>query len=222
VALSFSHVLSSTGLRMPVAELSALARRANALAIVDGAQAAGAIAVDVQALGCHVYATSGHKWLLGPPGTGMLYLSRDIGERIELVALQDGRAVYTDSTGVCSIPSVHGLGAAIDYLTAIGIPRVEAYNLELHRHAHDRLSAIKPLRVVSPAAGPLAAPMLTYSLPASIDAGDLGRRLFFKHHIEIKGVPRSWLNGHRVSTHVFNSAAEVDQLADALEVELRA
>ena len=104
----------------------------------------------------------------------MLYLSRDIGERIELVALQDGRAVYTDSTGVCSIPSVHGLGAAIDYL------------------------------------------------PASIDAGDLGRRLFFKHHIEIKGVPRSWLNGHRVSTHVFNSAAEVDQLADALEVELRA
>jgi selenocysteine lyase/cysteine desulfurase len=221
VALSFSHVLSSTGLRMPVAELSALARKANAIAIVDGAQAAGAIAVDVKALGCHVYATSGHKWLLGPPGTGMLYLSSELGDRVELIALQDGRAVYTDSTGVCSIPSVHGLGAAIDYLTGLGVARVEAYDLELHRHAHERLSAVRPLRVVSPASGPLASPMLTYSLPASIDAGDLGARLFYKHHIEIKFVPPHWLNGHRVSTHLFNSAAEVDLLADALAQELR-
>jgi len=149
VAFSFSHVLSSTGLRMPVAELSALARKANAIAIVDGAQAAGAIPIDVKALGCHVYATSGHKWLLGPPGTGMLYLSDELGDRVEVIALQDGRAAYTHSSGVCSIPSVHGLGAAIDYMTGIEIERVLAYNLELHRHAHERLSALPKLRIVS-------------------------------------------------------------------------
>ncbi|HEX2691493.1 MAG TPA: aminotransferase class V-fold PLP-dependent enzyme [Kofleriaceae bacterium] len=220
VALSFSHVLSSTGLRMPVAELSALARKANAIAIVDGAQAVGAIPVDVKALGCHVYATSGHKWLLGPPGTGMLYLSSELGDRVAVIALADGRAAYSHSSGVCSIPSVHGLGAAIDYMTSIGIARVEAYDLELHRHAHERLSALPKLRVVSPAGGPLASPMLTYILPAGIDAGELGGRLFRNHHIEVKLVPPSWLNGHRVSTHIFNHTDDVDRLADALEVEL--
>lgn len=220
VALSFSHVLSSTGLRMPVAELSALARRANAIAIVDGAQAAGSIAVDVKALGCHVYATSGHKWLLGPKGTGLLYLSPDLGARIELIALQDGRAAYTHSSGVCSIPSVHGLGAAIDYVTALGLPRIEAHNLELHRYAHERLSTLKKLRIVSPATGPLASPMLTYVLPDTIPSGELFQRLYKTHHVEVKVVPATWLNGHRVSTHLFNSTADVDRLADALATEL--
>jgi selenocysteine lyase/cysteine desulfurase len=59
---------------MPVAELSALARSRGCLAVVDGAQAVGGIAVNVKSLGCHVYATSGHKWLLAPKGTGLLYL----------------------------------------------------------------------------------------------------------------------------------------------------
>jgi selenocysteine lyase/cysteine desulfurase len=222
VAFSFSHVLSSTGLRMPVAELSAVAHKAGALAIVDGAQAAGSIPLDVKALGCDAYATSGHKWLLGPPGTGMLYLSKDLGDRVQIITLEDGHAAYTHSTGVSSIPSVHGLGAAIDYMTAIGIPQVLAYNLELHKRAHAGLSTIKKLRVVSPADGPLVSPMLTYVLPPEIPASDLGARLYKNHQIEIKGVPPRWLNGHRVSTHIFNSAEDVDRLVAALEQELPA
>ena len=86
--LSFSHLLSSTGLRMPVAELSALARSRGCIAVVDGAQAVGGIAVDVKALGCHAYATSGHKWLLAPKGTGLLYLSEELGQTtIDPIAL---------------------------------------------------------------------------------------------------------------------------------------
>ena len=75
--VSVSHVLSSTGLRMPIAEISSLARDNGSLCIVDGAQAAGAIEVNVKKLGCHAYATSGHKWLMGPKGTGILYISKD-------------------------------------------------------------------------------------------------------------------------------------------------
>src|SRR6476661_2597434 len=104
--LSFSHLLSSTGLRMPVAQLSALARSHGCIAVVDGAQAVGGIPVDVKALGCHVYATSGHKWLLAPPGTGLLYLSEELGKTtIDPIALQGGRAGYSESSGVTNIPS---------------------------------------------------------------------------------------------------------------------
>jgi selenocysteine lyase/cysteine desulfurase len=218
--MSFSHVLTSTGLRMPVAELCALARRAGCISLVDGAQAVGGIAVDVKQLGCDAYATSGHKWLLGPKGTGLLYLSDALGDRCEVIALQDGRAVYTHSSGVSSIPSVHGLGAAIDYVTAIGVARVEAHALALHRRAHATLSAIRPLRVLSAADGALATPLLTYALPTAIDASALAARLHDTHRVEVKGVPREWLNGHRVSTHLFNDERDIDALAAALRVEL--
>jgi selenocysteine lyase/cysteine desulfurase len=219
--VAFSHVLTSTGLRMPVTALCELAGRAGALSVVDGAQAVGAIAVDVKALGCDVYATSGHKWLLGPKGTGLLYLSQAVGDRVQIIALQDGRAVYSHSTGVCSLPSVYGLGAAIDYVSAVGVTRIEAHDLELHRYAFDALSRVPQIRVVSPPAGPLASPLLTYVLPEHVDATELLLRMLRTHHVEVKGVPPEWLRGHRISTHLFNTEQDVDRLVAALHAELR-
>jgi isopenicillin-N epimerase len=66
--MSFCHVLTSTGLRMPVADIAALAKSRSVLSVVDGAQAVGAMPVDVRVLDCDAYATSGHKWLMGPKG----------------------------------------------------------------------------------------------------------------------------------------------------------
>ena len=218
--LSFSHLLTSTGLRMPVAELSALARAQGAIAVVDGAQAAGGIHVDVKALGCHVYATSGHKWLLGPKGTGLLYLSDELGSRVDPISLQAGRAGYSDSSGVCNMPGVIGLGAAIDYLSSIGMAQVEAHNLALRNRLHESLGSLPKLRVVSPPPGPLASPLLTYQLPDSLDSTALYARLLEKHGVVVKVVPKQWLNGNRISTHLFNSERDLDALVGALRVEL--
>ncbi len=218
--LSFSHLLSSTGLRMPVAELSALARSRGCIAVVDGAQAVGGIAVDVKALGCHAYATSGHKWLLAPKGTGFLYLSKELGKTIDPIALEGGRAAYSNSSGVCSIPSVLGLGAAIDYLLGVGIAHVEAHNLALRNRLFAALHSVPKLRVVSAAPGPLASPLLTYVLPDGIDSGEFYRQLFDKHNVVVKVVPSNWLNGNRISTHLFNTEQDVDALVTALKMEL--
>jgi selenocysteine lyase/cysteine desulfurase len=218
--LSFSHLLSSTGLRMPVAELSALARRRECIAVVDGAQAAGGISVNVKALGCHAYAASGHKWLMAPPGTGLLYLSEELGGTIDPIKLQSGRAAYTASTGVCSIPSVLGLGAAVDYITAIGITRIESHDLALRNRLFAALATVPKLRVVSAAPGALASPLLTFSLPESVKSGALHDRLRQKHNIEVKVVPENWFNGNRISTHLFNTEREVDALVAALKEEL--
>src|SRR4029079_2413333 len=68
--ISVSHVITSTGLRMPIAEIAALAKSRGVLCVVDGAQAVGGIDVDVKKLGCHAYVATGHKWLMGPKGTG--------------------------------------------------------------------------------------------------------------------------------------------------------
>ena len=218
--LSFSHLLSSTGLRMPVTELSALARSHGCVSVVDGAQAVGGIDVNVKQLGCDVYATSGHKWLLAPKGTGVLYTSAALGSRLELITLQLGHAAYTGSTGVTNIPGVLGLGAALDYAQARGITTIETHNLSLRARLAAALAPVPKIEIVSAGEPALASPLLSYRLPDSIKAADLYQRLADTHRVVVKVVPTNWFNGQRISTHLFNTPADVDALVEALQSEL--
>lgn len=219
-AVSFSHVLSSTGLRMPVAEIAQVVRAHGSLCIVDGAQAAGGIEVDVEALGCDVYATSGHKWLLGPKGTGLLYIAQRAADRVDLVSLQAGRAVHSDSTGMTSVPDAIGLGAAIDYLTQLGMQRVSAHNLVLRDRVVDGILEMPRVRLVSARRGPLASPLVTIELPAEMESRAFMERLRVRHQVVLKMVPKNWFNGIRFSTHVFNSERDVDRALAAVRAEL--
>jgi len=218
--LSFSHLLTSTGLRMPVAGLCALARERGCLSVVDGAQAVGAIAVDVKALGCDVYVASGHKWLLAPAGTGLLYLSATIGNAVDPIPLQAGRAVYSASSGVTNIPGVLAMATAVDYLGAIGVGAIERYNLALRQRVFTALQAVPRLRIVSPPEGPAVSPMVSYALPDAVKSEDLYERLYRRHNVVVKVVPSQWFNGHRISTHLFNTTEDVDALSAALKTEL--
>jgi selenocysteine lyase/cysteine desulfurase len=218
--LSFSHLLSSTGLRMPVAALCALARTRGCVSVVDGAQALGGVVVDVKALGCDVYATSGHKWLLAPKGTGLLYLNPSLGAHVDPIVLQSGRAAYTASTGVGNIPGVIGLGAAFDYLRERGMPAIESHNLAVRRRLDETLAMVPRLRIVSAREPELASPLLSYRLPDDVKAHDLYLRLLEKHRVVVKVVPGNWFNGHRISTHLFNTEQDVDTLVRALKAEL--
>ena len=119
-----------------------------------------------------------------------------------------------------SLPSVLGLGAAIDYISAVGIDRVERYDLELRNRVYAGLQSVPKLRVVSPPAGPLASPLLTYVLPNDIESAAFQARMRQRHKIQLKVVPKVWLNGNRVSTHLFNTEAQVDALVAALKTEL--
>jgi selenocysteine lyase/cysteine desulfurase len=218
--VSVSHILSSTGLRMPIPEISALARSRGVLCVVDGAQAAGGVQVDVKALGSDAYATSGHKWLMAPKGTGILYISSNAAERIAPMQFDDGRSFYNHSTGVGNIPGAVGLGVAIDTLQELGMENVERHNLALRNRLHDALVQRRAGMVVSAPPGPLATPLLTLMLPEAISIQELANALSDNHSVIVKTVPKRWLNGIRLSTHVFNTEQQVDALVNALEVEL--
>jgi selenocysteine lyase/cysteine desulfurase len=82
------------------------------------------------------------------------------------------------------------------------------------------LRSVPKLRVVSAPPGPLASPLLTYRLPSEIESAAFHERMYDRHKMRLKVVPKEWLNGHRVSTHLFNTEAEVDALVAALGVEL--
>jgi selenocysteine lyase/cysteine desulfurase len=219
--ITVSHVFSSTGLRMPIAEISAMARSHGVLCVVDGAQAAGAIRVNVRELGCHAYATSGHKWLMGPKGTGLLYIAKEAQGIIRPMQFEESYNTYNDSNGVVNLPAILGLGTAIEYLESTGIAKVEEHNLALRNRLYNRLTASKRLKLVSPTAGPLAAPMVAAVLPEGIDKKAFVQMLLDKHRLSIRPTHDQFgFNGIRFSMHIFNTAGDVDTAAATVQQEL--
>lgn len=219
--ISVSHVFSSTGLRMPIAEISALARSKGILCIVDGAQSVGAIKVNVKELGCDAYATSGHKWLMGPKGTGLLYLSKDVQNIIRPMQFEESYKTYNDGNGVVNLACILGLGKAIEYLESVGISKVEEHNLRLRNRLYDALKNLNNLTIVSPPAGPLASPMLAGVLPEKIKKNLFVKMLLDKHKLSIRPTHNQFgFNGIRFSLHIFNTEKEVDFAAGVLSKEL--
>ena len=216
-AISFSHVLYTNGLRLPAAELCELARSRGVISIVDGAQAVGNIAVDIAKIGCDAYAAPGHKWLLGPKGTGFMVVSRAAAPRLELLTRLTDTKAQNDTTGLANHMGFQGLAAAIDYVNRIGMPKIERHNLELHAYAYDRIQSL-PVKTLSPRDGVVAAPLLAFTLDGKFDIPKLIPALLAEENLVVKGLRK--LGGLRLSTHFFNTQADVDRAVAILKRRL--
>ena len=217
--ISISHINASTGLRMPVVEIAALARSRGTLCVVDGAQAVGGIEVNVRKLGCDAYVGTGHKWLMGPKGTGFLYLSKEASSVIQPIQRENGFRFVVGSTGIGSLPLVVGLGAAVQAMQKRGMPAVEKRIIELRDRAYAGLTKIPKIQVVSPPPGPLTSALVAFKLPDSIKGNAFRQILLEKYRIVIKVTGR-WFNGNRISPHIFNSESDIDAVIKAIRAEL--
>jgi selenocysteine lyase/cysteine desulfurase len=218
--ISVSHVITSTGLRMPIAEIAALAKAHQILCVVDGAQAVGGIDVDVKKLGCDAYVATGHKWLMGPKGTGFLYISKAASSSIQPVQREDGLRFVAASTGIGSLPLMVGLGAAVEAMRKRGMATVEKQIIRLRNRAYAGLSNISKIQLVSPPPGPLATALVAFKLPDSVDSRAFRDLLLKKYRIVIKVGEKRWFNGNRISPHIFNTEADVDAAVKAIRTEL--
>ena len=218
--LSISQVISATGYLMPIQEIAALARANGILCVVDGAQAFGQIPVDVKALGCHADAAPGHKGLMGPKGTGVLYLDPETGDRIEPVQIEGGRRFVSNSTGVGCLPLCIGLGAAAEAMRHRGMAAVGAHTLALRTRAYEGLTRIPGLRLASAPPGAVATALVAAYLPDAIDSAAFRDVMRVKHQVIVKMAEKRWFNGFRLSPHVFNSAEDVERALAAIRAEL--
>jgi selenocysteine lyase/cysteine desulfurase len=218
--ISVSHIVTSTGLKMPVEDISAMGRKRGILCVVDGAQAVGGIAVNVKEIGCHAYTAPGHKWLMAPKGTGFLYVSKDADADIKPVEWQGSRRFVSDSSGVGSLPLMVGLGAAAEAMKERGMTAVESRIVELRNRAYAGLIKMPRITVVSPPPGPLATALVSFKLPDSIDSRAFRDALLNKYGIVIKVGEKRWFNGNRISPHIFNTEAEIDAALSAIRTEL--
>lgn len=220
--LSFSHILFTTGVQLPAAEICELARERGCLAIVDGAQSAGAMPVDVRAMGCHAYSASGHKWLMGPKGTGLLYLDPAMSEQLDALPMQAGRRANSDSTGISNIAGLHGLGAAIDYVQALGPEAIAAHNMNLRQELYDALAELPGITIPAPRQGPTTSANLSFCLPDGVDHYAIRRNLLMRHKVYLRVVDLAGFLGLRASLHCYNRSEDVAALIAALKVELAA
>lgn len=169
-AVVCQHASNVTGTIQPIADIARVAHDAGAPMLVDGAQGAGHLAVDVSALGVDAYAASGHKAMLGPQGVGLLYLAPDVAPR-ELTqggtgggSSEDDRqpAVRPDryEAGTPNTPGIAGLGAAARFLAGEG-ERQRALEAELAARLAEGLAAIPGVRVLGPAPGEPRVPIVS-------------------------------------------------------------
>ena len=232
--VAVTQVSNALGTINPVREIAAKAHSVGAVCLVDGAQAAPHMPVDVQALGCDFFALSGHK-MCGPTGIGALYARRSLleemppyqsgGDMISSVSFK--KTVYNDlphrfEAGTPIVAGAIGMGAAVAYLSRIGMGHIAAYEAELLDYGTEKLNAIQGLRPIGTASE--KAGVLSFEVEG-IHPADLGTildrqgiALRVGHHcaepvMQFYGVSATT----RASIAFYNSRADIDALADAIE-----
>jgi cysteine desulfurase / selenocysteine lyase len=233
--VAFAHVSNVLGTINPVAELTARVRAAGALSLVDGAQAVPQMPIDVGSLGADFYAWTGHK-ALGPTGIGVLHGRAEILDEMEpfltggdmIASVSFDGATWNElpfkfEAGTPPIAEAVGLGAAVDYLSALGMERVRAHERSLTAYMLDRLAEVPGLRVVGPPEAERRGALASFIVEGihPHDVAELVARegvcIRAGHHcaqplMRCLGVEAT----ARASLGVYSQAADIDALVDAL------
>ncbi|EDN7239986.1 cysteine desulfurase SufS [Salmonella enterica subsp. enterica serovar Thompson] len=231
--LAITHVSNVLGTENPLPDMIALARQHGAKVLVDGAQAVMHHAVDVQALDCDFYVFSGHK-LYGPTGIGILYVKEALlqemppweggGSMISTVSLTQGttwaKAPWRFEAGTPNTGGIVGLGAAIDYVTSLGLDKIGDYEQMLMRYALVQLAQVPDITLYGPAQrlGVIAFNLgkhHAYDVGSFLD--NYGIAVRTGHHCAMPlmawyGVPAMC----RASLAMYNTHEEVDRLVAGL------
>ena len=236
--VSVTHVSNALGTIVPVKEVVALARERGVPVMLDGAQAAPHLKLDVQAIGCDFYAFSGHK-LFGPTGVGVLFGRSELldrmppyqggGDMISLVTFEKTHynvLPYKFEAGTPHIAGGIGLGAAIDYLGGVNWEQVVSHEQDLLAYATDALSSIPGLKIIGTAREKAGVISFVFDHVHAHDVGTIldqeGIAVRAGHHCAMPvmqrfGVPATT----RASFAFYNTRDEVDALKRAIHQVLR-
>ncbi|MCG7345423.1 cysteine desulfurase [Sporosarcina sp. ACRSL] len=235
--VSMMYVSNVLGTMNPIKEVTEIAHAHGAVMVVDGAQAAPHLKLDVQHLDCDFLAFSGHK-MCGPTGIGVLYGKKDLlnemepvefgGEMIDFVGLYDStwkELPWKFEGGTPIIAGAIGLAAAIDFLEEIGLDQIERHEHELAGYAMEKMSSIDGLAIYGPRDPDKRAGIVTFNLD-NVHPHDLATVLDMNgiavragHHCAQPLM--KWLECSataRASFYVYNTEEEVDRLVEGLRI----
>jgi cysteine desulfurase/selenocysteine lyase len=238
--VAFTHVSNVLGTILPVAEITARVRAADATSLIDGAQAVPHMPVDIGAIGADFYAWTGHK-ALGPTGIGVLHGRAEIleemqpfltgGDMIASVSFEGAtwnELPFKFEAGTPPIAEAVGLGAAVDYLSSLEMERVRSHERDLTAYLTERVREVEGLHFVGPPEAEGRGGILSFTIDGmhAHDIAELANRggvcIRAGHHcaqplMRKLGVPAT----ARASIGVYNEREDVDALIDALQAGVK-
>lgn len=215
--LSISHVFFTTGAIQPVARLCAWARQRGLITVLDGAHPPGMLATNLQAIDCDFYASSPHKWLLAPKGSGLLYISERWLDRLWPLVASGGwddlalKADRFDHVGTRNDSLLVGFQAAVAFHRAIGTERVERRIRGLATRLDAGLRTLRGVNLRSPASPAMRSALVSFEVEG-VPATEVIRRLWEQGPVRVRHVSENGLDYVRLSTHIYNTPGEVDRV----------
>jgi selenocysteine lyase/cysteine desulfurase len=216
--IAIPHIISVYGTVIPVREICAEARKRGIFTILDGAQCVGQIHVDVQDIGCDAYYSSLHKWLLAPPGSGLLYVRKDIAPQIWATLAsynwdnQEDHGFRLMQYGTGNPSQITGYDAAVDFFNTIGAAAWIGRIKELAMYLRNGLNEIPKVRIHSSTNELLAAGITTYEV-IGYSGPDVQRIMWERERLQPRSVGSELV---RHSVHIYNSKEEIDRALDVL------
>lgn len=233
--VSVMQVSNVLGVINPIKEIAKIAHENGAIMVVDGAQSAPHMKIDVQDLDCDFLAFSGHK-MLGPTGIGVLYGKKQLleqmepvefgGEMIDFVQLQEStwkELPWKFEGGTPIIAGAIGLGAAIDFLNQVGLDNIADHEHKLTSYAFEKLTAVEGMTIYGPQDPAKRTGLITFNL-ADVHPHDVATVLDAEgiavragHHCAQPLM--KWLNASataRASFYLYNTEEEIDKLVEGL------
>jgi isopenicillin-N epimerase len=217
--ISVSHVLFTNGTIMPVERLAAFCRERGIIFVVDGAHPPGMMRVDLHAIGADFYASSPHKWLCAPQGTGLLYMAEPWRTRLWPTLASGGwddlslGAHRFNHMGSLDESRIAGLVAALAFHEVVGADRVHARVRQLRRHLLQQLAGMPRVRIMSPSRDDMAAGMVAFTVDG-VPSLELQRRLAERANVRVRVVSEYGLGWMRLAPHIWNLEAELDRVAE--------
>jgi len=214
----FSHITTATGVVLPAKELCALARSKGILSAVDGAHVIGMMRLNVHELGCDMYSSSQHKWLLAPKGSGFLYVRDEVIDRLWNTIATEGwddpkiRAERFQRIGSSNVPSLWGMRAAIRLADDIGMDRIERRHRQLCDYILGEMTKRGAESWTSPDPA-LRCAIATVNAPP-IQRMDLEKWMWSTHKIRIRGGEPSKL---RFSTPYYLQRKDIDRFLEVYD-----
>jgi selenocysteine lyase/cysteine desulfurase len=230
--IAVPHVTCTIGQVLPAKEIARLGRSKGLWVMFDGAHTPGMMTLDVKEIDCDFFATCGHKWMMGPKGTGFLYVRKELLEILEPCwagALSDAGWDLTKGTltyrqdahkydfGTQSSALYVGLGAAVDFLHHIGMDNITRHNKALATRLRTGLQSLGDrVEILTPEEEGGYCSVIGFRLRA-MAYDKLQPYLLEKHKIITRMVPENGINCNRISAHIYNTTDDVDRVVEAIK-----
>lgn len=233
--IAVPHIPCTQGQVLPVKDICTLARSKGIYSCIDGAHGPGMLPVDLQDIGCDTYAGCFHKWMLGPKGSGFLYINENVQDMVQpyfvggegdmgnwdltvdpalMADMKDTAHKYFGGTR--SLPNAMGVMAAIEFIESIGIENIYNRVKYLGAYVQERLLGFgDKVELLTPTES------VSYCGVNGFRIRNVDYKEFFKHcmdnKVRIRAVPENGLNCLRVSTHIYNNKGEIDKLMELID-----